>query len=229
MATITVQSLIDRAVAAADMHDNFVTEAQWLLWANQYHQELSVMIAQLGVPYFQYDESISCDGSTQYTIAEPLAIVAVYRVRNDGSYYKLSPRNSVQKVTVAPHSGEPKFFSFSRSGNNIALNFYPNPASGTIMVRCIQYPTHLVLDNPGGSDYDSVTYPLGWEQYIVLNMAISALAKEETMNPELKSQLSRTELHINTSAVNYMLTDVQKIRDHNEDNWNSRDDRWIWI
>jgi hypothetical protein len=228
MATITVQSLIDRAVAAADMHDNFVTEAQWLQWANQYHKELSVMVAQMGVPYFQYDETISVDGSLEYLIAEPLAIVAVYRPRSDGSYYKLTPMDSIQQLTGAAVYSEPTRFYFRRNATTIALQFHPRPTSGYCIARCITYPKNLVLTAPGGDDSDTVNYPLGWEQFIVLKMAIAALAKEETINPELKSQLNETMLHIETSGRNFLLTDVQKIRDWRSDNWVG-DDRWLWV
>lgn len=230
MATVTVQSLIDRAITTADMHDNFVDNAEWLVWANQYYKELCVMIAQQGVPYLQYDEAVTCTGATEYTITEPLAVMAVYRYRSDGSYFKLKPRDSVQKVMVpTSNPGEPTHFYIRRdtAANTLRLQFYPNPTSGTVFVRAIEYPKNLVLTGAGGDNADTIYLPLGWEEYIVLKMALAALDKEETINPRLDRRLAETIEHIEFSGRKYILNDVQKIRDWREDNWS--DTEWLWM
>jgi hypothetical protein len=227
MSTVTVQSLIDRAVAASDMKDNFVRNSQWLAWANQAYKELSVMVAQMGVPYFQYDETITATGASEYAIEEPVAIVAVYRLTPTGKLHKLLPNDSIQMQLSTLTTGEPSRYAVKRVDNTVVLQFVPSPSSGSIVVRAIRHPLVLVLEDPGVGETTSISLPLGWEEYIVLKMARNALAKEETVHPLIETQLREIIEHVNVSGRNYIMTDIQKIRDVRSDNWIS--DEWVWV
>jgi hypothetical protein len=227
MATVTVPELVARAVAAADMQDNFVTEAQWLYWANVANKKLAVKVAQLGVPYNQYDEVITFDASSDYTIVEPLAIVGVYFAQQDGRLRKLKAVHPSQRINYATtNSGYPEEFQVRRVANNLRISFYPVPTTGSAIVRAINYPANLVYANPTGDDVDYVYYPLGWEDFIVLHMARNACAKEETINPLIESQLRDCENHIETSASNYLMTDLPKILDTKNNSFDT--DIWYW-
>lgn len=230
MATVTVPELVSRAVAAADMTDNFVSEAVWLYWANVANKKLAVKVAQLGVPYNQYDEVITLDGSSEYTIAEPLAVVGVYFVQSDGKLKKLKAVHSSQRINYNGITtiGDPREFHVRRDLNNIVLDFYPLPATGSVVVRAITYPDKLVYNTPGVGvgKADYVNYPLGWEDFIVLHMARNALAKEETVNPMIEAQLKDCELHIESSSSNYLLTDLPKILDTKNSDFEP--DTWFW-
>ena len=222
MDATTVTELIARAVAAADMNDNFVSTAQWIYWANTANRELAVKVAQLGVPYGLYETTINLTGATTYAISEPLAIVAVYFVQSDGTYKRLKGINPVQKRFVSTTStGDPRQFHVraTPSTGEVEFKFFPNPTSGSVIVLGITYPAVLV----NGSS--SVYYPLNWEEYIVLRMAQNALSKEETLNPGIERQMERIEQHIESSASNYLMTDLPSIRDLDKDDW---DTTWIW-
>ena len=56
-------------------------------------------------------------------------------------------------------------------------------------------------------------------------MAQNALSKEETLNPGIERQMERIEQHIESSASNYLMTDLPSIRDLDKDDW---DTTWIW-
>lgn len=223
---VTVSELISRAATAADMTDNFIKPSEWLSWANVKDKELAVRVAQLGVPYRQYDEMITVDGSLEYTIAEPLAIIAVYYVEADGKFKRLKVKSPIQLVTLSDaNKGVPSHCHIRRYGSSIFIQPYPTPTDSALVVRAIEHPGKLVLSNPGLGEYDSVNYPLNWEEYIVLGMAKNALAKEETVNPLIDAQLREIISHIEASASNYLMTDLATIRDINSDDWDSA---WYW-
>ncbi len=225
---VMVSELISRAVAAADMTDDFVSQAQWLYWANVADKKLAVKVAQLGVPYNQYDEVITLNGSFEYTVAEPLAVVGFYFVQSDGRLRKLKTVHNSQRVnyTTTSANGDPTECKVRRSGANILVTFYPVPTSGSVVMRAIEYPDKLVYSAPAAGESDSVNYPLGWEEYIVLQMAKSALAKEETIHPLIESSIKECDMFISESASNYLLTDLPKILDTSQNNFEYAD--WFW-
>ena len=221
MATTTVTSLITRAAAAADMEDNFVTSAQWLAWATVEHQMLYSKIARLGFPFHESDESITFLPSTsQYSISEPLAVLAVYYAEFDGSYRKLRLMNPVQgqgapsRIVAAPE----QYHVFRNTENNITLRFFPNPSSGSAIVKNIPHPKTLVISGSSSTTEAFVRYPLSWEERIVLGMARRALAKEETMNPLIERAISDMDVHITESCEDYMMSDAHVIRNVRDDN-----------
>jgi hypothetical protein len=222
-----VSELISRAVAAADMTDDFVSEAQWLYWANFANKKLAVKVAQLGVPYNQYDEVITLNGSFEYSVAEPLAIVGFYFVQSDGRFRKIKVTHNSQRINYSTsNSGEPTECQIRKSGANIFVTFYPVPTTGSVVMRAIEYPDTLVYSNPSPSESDSVNYPLGWEEFIVLHMAKAALAKEETIHPLIESQIKDCDNFIEASSSNYLMTDLPKILDTTLTNFEYSD--WIW-
>jgi hypothetical protein len=229
MATTTVANLIARAQAASDQYDNFVTTAQWLSWVNVFNKQLAVMVAQLGYPYHQYDETITITGSSTYTVDEPLAILGLYRVREDGKLKKLKLMNPVEgRVLGSATSGEAEKWWIQRNtDNDVTISVYPVPPVGSLplLLLAIEMPSELDID-------DSVKYPLGWEEFIVLSMAEAALGKEETINPTIEKQLAKCVSHIQSSAANYIMASAPKIRNIKDENSHfdyTEPGEWLWI
>src|SRR5512139_1488436 len=109
MRAFTVQQLIDRAAAIADMHDSFVTPAQWLAWYNTEARALELFIARSG---WVINLASSVDAGASYTATitgAPLAILGVYEVR-DGRYRPLKFQNQVdftrKNVAAATDTGD---------------------------------------------------------------------------------------------------------------------------
>ena len=230
MGTTTVPELIARAQAISDQEDNFVTRAQWLVWANLKKKELEVKAAQLGVPYHQYDETITLTGALEYTVSEPLAILGLYYVESDGRLRKLKYMDPVQARRIGNGTaGDPtRWWVRRNTDNDITILIQPVPTSGTLLLQCISYPKNLVYDTPSGDNEATVKYPLGWEEYIVLGMAERALAKEETVNPVLDRLIAECNAHIESSAGNYIMASVPTIRNVKEEN-EGMFDPWVWL
>lgn len=216
--------LIQRAQAYADMEGDFVKPRQWLQSVNYWHKRLSMKIARLGYPLNQVDVSIPLNGSIDYLVPEPLAFVGLFFVRTDGTFKKLERLNPVQYRTNNPSTnGDPSYYHIRRAGNNCIFNFYPNPPSGTVVAMTIPHPEQLTLN-------DSVTYPLGFEEYIVVNMAMFALGKEESSIPSsLVNTLQEVTAHIEDSVTSYLMTDGARIRNIHEDNYPSWCDPTTWV
>lgn len=220
MPSVTVATLITRAAAAADMENNFVTPAQWIAWANTENKMLAVKLARLGYPFYQSDESLTMTGALQYTLTEPLSVLAVFWVEPDGAYRKLESQNPFTNQGLASRtSGEPWEYNVSRnSAGSLNFSFYPNPASGTVIVRIVPHPNEI------DATTDAVNYPLNWEERIVLGMAQRALAKEETYNPLIERQIAEMDAHIEAAVWDYLMSDAPVVRDARQ---SKRATRWL--
>jgi hypothetical protein len=224
MATVTATEIIARAQAAADMTDNFITETQWLYWLNVENRALAVMLARLNFPWRQEDQIVSCNGSLEYTLSEPLAVLGAFYLEDDGRLRRLELMHpSQRRVAAVGISGKPAQWSIRRqvSGSNIYVTFYPAPSSGSVYVQCIMPPATVTV---GGSVY----YPLNWEERIVLGMARRALAKEETVNPVLEDMIKDIEVHIESSAFDQLMLDAPVIRNTRKDNLRDYEG-WIFL
>jgi hypothetical protein len=231
MASTTLTVLAQRAAAAADMEDNFISAETWRNWANVENRNLAIKLAGWGFPWKQTDENITLTGASQYEITEPLAIIAVFYVESDGSYTRLRVVNPAQRQG-SPNRlvGVPREATIFRNTNDdLSFRFYPNPTSGTVISRQIDIPAELVYSGPTASQSTTVTYPLNWEELIVLRMARRALAKEETVNPFIEVQIAEMDAAIRDACANFLLSDAPVIRNVRDDNSSVYVDSSEWI
>lgn len=191
MPSFTVQTIIDRAVAIADMSGNFVTPAQWLAWYNSEARALEFFIARSGwvgnlaATVDAAAVSAPVDGSAPPLVGSipaadyPLAVIGAYEVR-DKHYRPLTFKNQVdftrQSMSATTDIGDAREFAiFSNTGDDALLvHFWPAPTTGTYRILYLQGRT------PAVAVTTSVVWPLGWEERIVLGMARKALIKEES-------------------------------------------------
>jgi hypothetical protein len=78
---------------------------------------------------------------------------------------------------------------FQNAGGQTSIQFYPRPASGTYTAVIVDEPVALTLS-------DSVNYPAGLEEWLVLSLARRAVAKEEGDTRELTRQLAEQEAYV---------------------------------
>jgi hypothetical protein len=71
------------------------------------------------------------------------------------------------------------------------------------VVSVLRQPDELTADT------DEVTYPMGFEERVVLGMARRALSKEETINPGIEAEIQRIEQHIDEVAWNRLYAGAQ--------------------
>jgi len=175
MATVTLTTLLARTRERADMAgSSFVADARLTDWINEANQKLHGMLVEaLGEEYVSSTSSFTTSaGTSDYNL--PTGFYKLYGV--DLSYhgtiralkrYERAERNIYREL----HPETLPRYALVGS----VLRLYPAPSAG--LAGTILYaPEATVLVNAS----DSVSYPNGWERYIVLDAAIQALLKEES-------------------------------------------------
>lgn len=223
MPTTTVAELIDRAKATADMRDNFVTPTQWLYWATQERLALDLFLARSGWTLPLSDFNLTITGSENGAfVVNPtggvMAIVCVLQYDTGGRVRHLRYQDSVGFLRQVPGSlqspkGNSSFYRVTWSGDNLTLNLYPEPSPGeTYRVVYLAHPKKLVLSAPGSWEETSVSYPMGWEERVVLGMARRALMKEESDTRSVDSEIGLWESRIEEACWNRVLTESPSVR-----------------
>lgn len=235
MPAFTVQQLIDRAAAIADMHDNFVTPAQWCRWYDIEARALELFIARSGWVQDLAATSDAVSGTITLT-GVPLAVLGVYEVR-DGRYRALKFQNQVdftrQSYSSPADTGDAHYYTVltSNSSDDVTIQFYPKPASGTYRALYLAGRT----DSPV-TEASSVRWPLGWEERIVLGMAEKALTKEESDTRPIEKLIAREEQTIEEFCWSRQMANSAHVRniDRTERGWS--DDMtfgpyesWYWL
>lgn len=211
MAAFTAQVLIDRAKAAADMHDDFVTPTQWYRWMTVEVADLDVFIARSGYVYNEVAEVITANGNAVYTVPNVLAIIGVYHVdENTGKYTRLRAADPFTRQMQAPPAtvtGTARYFHTSGSSEEaVFVSFYPRPTSGTYYVWYI--PAPALIDGPT----DQVVYPLSWEELIVLRLARRARMKEETDTSAIDQEIMHRQKKIEEAIWSRLLANSPAVR-----------------
>lgn len=218
MPTITTAELIERAKAAADLHDSFVTNRQWMYWASQERMALDLFIARHGWTQNFETETITVAGteSGAFTLsANVMAIVAVHQVTSTGAR-RLEFKDPASWLIVTPggtQRGQAMYYRAKRSSDTVVLNFYPEPLTGeTYLVTYLPHPARLTLDAAPATGYaNSVSYPMGWEDRIVLGMARRALDKEESDSSPLQRQIAEMNQNIEELCWDRVMSDGPSI------------------
>lgn len=191
MAAVLTTTLIDRAKSAADIRDNFVTETEWLQWANQERKALEYLLARSGWTQNVSQITVSPDGTGSYILSSvPMVVLCVHESSTQG-FRRLEHNNAIEFRRQADGgtiiTGPATEFSFTRTlslaeppGETIHMRLYPEPSSGTYIVTAIVQPPELIVGTPTAGQSAYVVYPMGWEEYVVLGMAKRALIKEES-------------------------------------------------
>lgn len=219
MPSYTGQELIERAMAAADMHDNFVTPPTWLQWASLERYALELFMARSGWPTDLETATITVDGTEDGDFAlidgeeaplDVMAIVCVHQIQSDG-LRRLTYSDTVTFLRQMPgtpiHSGDANVYRVKRSSDSLIFNFFPNPDVGDqFLVTYIPMPARLTLTT------DAVNYPMGWEERMVLGMARRALAKEESDTSEIRKQMAEMDQQIEELSWSRVMSESPKVR-----------------
>ena len=177
MASVTLTVLRTRVRERADMvGSSFVADTTTELnaWINEANQKLHGMLVDaMGEEYISSSSAFTTLADTS-DYAVPSGFYKLYGVDLDYhgvmrslKQYTRAERNTYREL-------HPEYLPrYSLVGTNIRL--YPTPTAG--LTGAILYaPEATVLVNGG----DTVSYPNGWERFIVIDAAIQALAKEES-------------------------------------------------
>jgi hypothetical protein len=217
MPTTTVSDLIDRAKAVSDMRDNFVTPAQWVAWASQERLALDLFLARSGwtLPFAEFNITITGSEGGSYAVNPTggvMAIVCVLQYDASGRVRPLEHENAVDFIRSS-RTGDSAYYRTSWSGDTITLNLWPTPNTGdTYKVVYIPHPKKLAISSPGSWEETSVSYPMGWEERIVLGMARRALIKEESSTSSVDSEIGLWDQRIEEACWNRVLSTSPSVR-----------------
>lgn len=220
----TTDELVTRAQTAADMHDATINPAQWNPWLTLENIALAVLLARAGWTLNMKTQAIAVTGAEagQYVLAtQPLAVVAVHQVR--GNRVRLIDYTNVvdysrMTATDTAATGDPSEYRvlWDQDNDRLVVNFYPTPAAGTqFIVSYIPHPLKLTLDDPVSdpTQYaNSVRYPLGWEERIVLGLGKRALRKEESDTSGIQQDLDDLDKEIERTVYDQIFAAHSAVR-----------------
>ncbi len=228
----TTTELVQRAQLAADMHDGPFTPEQWMFFATRSNIALSVFLARAGWTQNVKTQTITVDGTEAgaFTLtSNPLAIVAIHQVGTDGNVRRIKLNNAVdflhQTVASTATQGDPTEYRVLWDQDNDAyvVNFYPQPPSGTqFLVSYIPHPSKLVIGTAGAGEATSVKYPLGYEEWVVLEMAIAAKDTEESDTAGLERRFAKLQSTIEESVSDMVFAGATVRNVDNAERWWTR-------
>lgn len=174
---VTLTTLVARVRERADMvGSTFVVDSADSLyaWINEAHQKLhGILVDALGEEYISSSATLTTVvGQSDYAV--PSGFFKLYGVGlpYQGDMRSLERYVRAERNIYRAALGH-EIPRYSLVGTNIRL--YPAPT--TVMAGEILYAPEATVLTAGS---DSVSYPNGWERFIVLDAAIQALAKEES-------------------------------------------------
>lgn len=255
MPTTLVSDLVDRAKAAADMRDDFVTPTQWLYWASQERLALDLFLARSGwtLPLSNFDITITGSEAGKFPVNPTggvMAIVCVYQYDTSGRIKMLEHQDAVSFLKRKPGytgspSGHANYYRVIQGYDNgtsidndmLTLNMYPEPSAGeTYRVVFLPHPKKLVLSSPGTWEESSVSYPMGWEERIVLGMARRALIKEESDTRAIDSEIGMWDSRIEEACWDRVISSSPSVRNVDQVHYSWLDrlsipphGTWIWV
>lgn len=177
MATVTLTTLVARVRERADMvGSSFIADSATGLFAfiNEANQKLHGMLVDaLGEEYVSSSQAFTTIAD-QSDYALPSGFYKLYGVDLDyhGLMRSLRQYNRMERNLY--RELHPEFLPrYLLVGGNLRL--YPAPTAG--LTGAILYAPEATVLTTGT---DTVSYPNGWERFIVIDAAIQALAKEES-------------------------------------------------
>lgn len=166
--------------------DRFVTTTETNRLINLGYKELYGHLIRHGMHRAETVEEITADGSATYAMpADFFALLTVHRVE-DGIGYLLG-RHGVRTRPRDDGTGADAA-TYRMVGATIAFN--PLPDTGTYEVRYVPVPGTL------SADADTLDGVLGWEEYVVLYVAVKLLQKEGSHNAAAALQSDMRELMV---------------------------------
>lgn len=244
MPVFTVQSVINRAAALADMHDTFVQPETWLSWFNTERMALQLFKARHGA-VAQNIAFDSVTGADKYPLStggvtQFIALVGVWELT---SSQRLRPlrfvpyADNLWQDVAGPITGPSNTVSIEDTNNDGAdvatfLRFFPRDPTGTYLIAYIKAPT--ALTDPG----QSFSEPVGLEERIVLGMARRALIKEESDTSAVEKLIREHDQIVEEYVWSRSFAQAPGVRnvDYVQRGWMSMDtfvppsiDSWVWF
>lgn len=192
--SVTLATLRTRARERADQaNSTLVSDSRLNDWINEANQRLhSMVVDALGQQYISSTSTFTTVADqSDYTL--PAGFYKLYGVdlNYNGVTRTLLPYETLERNVYRESrlTGAPFVPRYALIGTSLRL--YPIPTAG--LTGTILYaPEATVLSG----DSDAVTYPNGWERFIVIDAAIQMVIKEESNPNDLRAERERIEQEI---------------------------------
>lgn len=223
MASVTLTSLRARVRARADMTgSSFVADdaTEVDAWINEANQQLHAMVVDaMGEEYVSSTSSFTTvSGTSDYNL--PSGFYKLYGVdlNYHGNWRSLKRFETAERNTFRETHPEtlPRYRLVGTK-----LRLYPATTDG-LSGSILYAPEATVLS----SGSDTVAYPNGWEQYIVLSAAMQALMKEESSVRDLSIERDKIERQIREVKENRDLATPRQTVDTTLVDFDP--DLWLW-
>lgn len=182
--TVAVSDVITRIREMADMENTqFVTDAEILRRVNQSYRRLYNEIVNTYQDYFTEQDTITTiSGTATYDLPDDFYKLVGVDVDDTGRPYSLKRLEYSQRNTRLWPTTRPYAYVIRQD----AITIYPTPSAvDDLIVSYVPVPVNLVS---GGN----INAHNGWDQYVVEQVAIQLLAKEESSTTELREQFALT-------------------------------------
>jgi hypothetical protein len=205
MATTLLQ-LRTRVRQLADIvNSDFVTDAELDARINVSYKELYGLLVRASLHRSEEVALVECDGSESYRVPDDFfGLIGIYRSIGED---KIPLERFPDKFRPGSRTGDATMYRIS--GSDLVL--YPKPSSGVYDMVYIPVPDTATADD------DVIDGVLGWEEFLVLDVAIYCLEKEESDTSKLELKRDRILKRIQDEAQIAEFTETPRIG-------NSRDD-----
>jgi hypothetical protein len=239
----TIQTLVDRAAAIADMHDEFVKPSEWLSWYNTERRALQLFLARHGASSQNLQFTSSTGTDLIAVTGEILAVVGVWELVVGRPMRQLKVVNFADNffqfdssfIGAGQVKGRSQIVSIedNNTSSTSTTNFrlYPQDLTGSYIIVTSQAPQTATAMS------DSTSLPMGLEELIVLKMAKRALIKEESDIANVKELIREQESIVEEYAWSRSLAQSPSVRnvDALQRGWSidgvglPHPDAWTWI
>lgn len=207
---ITLAGLTTRVRERADMvGSSFVSDATIYQWITEAHQKLHGMLVDALSEQYAYELSSFTTTFGQMDYALPSCFYKLYGVDMEinGRIVSLKPFTRAERNkyrNLDGNSSTPPMYSIT--GN--LLKLFPVPPAG-LSGEIIFAPqaTRLELST------DEISYPNGWERFIVIDAAIQCLLKEESSVTGLVEERERIVREIEMTKEQRDLANPKRVTD----------------
>ena len=210
MATITASDLKLRARQRADMENSeFVTDSELLYYVNNSYAELyDILVAKFEDYYVKNPPYEFTLAGNDYAANLPADFYKLRGLdRQSGSdWYNLRLFQFEQRNDKLRGASPYESLRYRVYGSQIIIS-PSDQASGTYKVWYIPKFTPLV------SDSDTVDGVNGWEEYIVVDVAIKCLQKEESSTTTLEGMKKSLLVRINSMSANRDAGEPERVTD----------------
>ncbi len=199
MASVTLASVRTRIRQRTDQEysdSEFVTDAELAQLINTSFNELYGLLVRHSLQRAESVQTVTATGAGSYALnSDFFALLGVFRV--EGNSKIRLPRHDHR---VRPSTGTVGPATTHRLVGMTCV-FNPTPTSGTYEIVYVPVPATVEDDD------DILDGVLGWEEYIVVDVAIRVLMKEESDVSDLQRERDRLYTRIVDEANHAEMTD----------------------